>query len=191
MASRMEQLLEALLNGNTVDFVPQSRNEALLLAICQNGGASGGTGGGGGSAEYSLLETVNITEAVNSIAVDLGGTYNELWLFFDMVKSDANAQLAIGVNTSDWYSGLVFGSNNGALTTAGVYYAVHLKRLLGANLICREDTSHATYGFKTQNGPVNRRYADDNTNGISSLYICTMSPTTANYTAGTIKIWGC
>jgi hypothetical protein len=33
MASKIEQLLEALLNGETVDIVPQSRNEELLLAL--------------------------------------------------------------------------------------------------------------------------------------------------------------
>ena len=33
MVSRYEQLLEALLNGETADIVPQSRNEELLLAL--------------------------------------------------------------------------------------------------------------------------------------------------------------
>lgn len=41
MASRIEQLLEALLNGGTVDFEPKSRNEALLYALLQKGGTGG------------------------------------------------------------------------------------------------------------------------------------------------------
>ncbi len=46
MTSRNEQLLEAMLNGETVDFTPQSRNEALMQQIIKNGGGSGGGGGG-------------------------------------------------------------------------------------------------------------------------------------------------
>lgn len=42
MASRNEQLLEAMLNGENVNFTPQSRNEALMQQIIKNGG-SGGT----------------------------------------------------------------------------------------------------------------------------------------------------
>lgn len=68
--SRNEQLLEALLNGETADIVPQSRNEAYLkamiegntevaeprsrieaylCALARNGSSGGGSGGGGSS----------------------------------------------------------------------------------------------------------------------------------------------
>lgn len=46
MASRMETLLAALLNGETPEGVPRSRNEAYLYALCQKGMGGGGTGGG-------------------------------------------------------------------------------------------------------------------------------------------------
>ena len=74
MASRTEQLLEALLNGGTVDFEPRSRNEALLYALLQKG-----TGGG-----YDLLiQTVELFERdgedLNSVGVEgnlLFGDFN-------------------------------------------------------------------------------------------------------------------
>jgi hypothetical protein len=70
MTSRYEQLLEALLNDETADIVPQSRseelllamingekptgtpmsrNEALLMALCEKG-TGGGSGGSGGDS---------------------------------------------------------------------------------------------------------------------------------------------
>ena len=41
--SRNEQLLLALLNGETVDMVPRSRSEALLIALCEKGLSGGGS----------------------------------------------------------------------------------------------------------------------------------------------------
>ena len=41
MDSRMEQLLNSILNGTTVDFQPQSRMEQYLKACCNKTGTEG------------------------------------------------------------------------------------------------------------------------------------------------------
>lgn len=46
MDSRIEQLLNALLNGEEPPIEPQSRNEAYLYSLCKQGIGSGGSGGG-------------------------------------------------------------------------------------------------------------------------------------------------
>lgn len=52
MASRMEQLLSAIANGEAVNFEPRTRNEALLKKIMQNGGGSGG----GAQSDWNAAE---------------------------------------------------------------------------------------------------------------------------------------
>lgn len=53
----MEQLLQALLNGEIpADFTPQSRNEALLYALCQQGVGGGATDAQVAAAVEAYLE---------------------------------------------------------------------------------------------------------------------------------------
>lgn len=77
--SRLETLLNALVNGETADIIPQSRNEEYLLALincdtevkeprsrmeaylhalCKNGVAGGGSDGGGSDGEKSQLDAL-------------------------------------------------------------------------------------------------------------------------------------
>lgn len=68
--SRIEQLLEALCNGNTANIEPKSRVEAYLLALCKKGGG-GGSGGGGSSEGYvhrKLIYELTTTEQVDTIS---------------------------------------------------------------------------------------------------------------------------
>lgn len=66
----MEQLLQALLNGEVpADFTPQSRNEALLYALCQQG-----VGGGGAVSPEQITEAVNSYLDKNPVGVDLAMT---------------------------------------------------------------------------------------------------------------------
>ena len=118
--SRIEQLLEALLNGDTVDIVPQSRNEELLLAMINGekptgsphsrmeayfhalaekgmGGGSGGeTGGGDNPLDYALAITelfMYSTFPINTdLVVSFGGAYQ------DTIRSTALVSTFNGTN---------------------------------------------------------------------------------------------
>ena len=66
--SRIEQLYDDIVNGNTSNIIPQSRNEAYLKAI-RDGLADGSIGGGGsgGSVGTATITDEQVTAGMNSI----------------------------------------------------------------------------------------------------------------------------
>lgn len=114
MSSRNEQLLEALLNGEAPNIVPQSRMEALLLALCQNGtgggGGGGSTGGGGGASELELLFDITTDEEVSAInaVLEKPGYFSELHIAISAVgtaSNSANKPIFISVNRQTYNDG--------------------------------------------------------------------------------------
>ena len=53
--SRIEQLYDDIVNGNTSNIIPQSRNEAYLKAI-RDGLADGSIGGGGSGGTTTITD---------------------------------------------------------------------------------------------------------------------------------------
>ena len=131
----MEQLLQALLNGEVpADFTPHSRNEALLYALCQQGVGGGATdaqvaaavaayleenpvSGGGGSEEWELMATVDMVQDATYAKVDLPAPVKKLWVW---VKSNSSSLLS---NTA--YLRIAVGEmayNNHILSGAGMVH---------------------------------------------------------------------
>ena len=70
--SRIEQLYDDIVNGNTSNIIPQSRNEAYLKAI--RDGLADGSIGGGGSGGTTTITDEQYTAMMNEIfGGQLGG----------------------------------------------------------------------------------------------------------------------
>lgn len=66
--SRAEAIVQATINGETYEGLPQSRLEALLIELNHSGG------GGGGTTNYEALEnlpTINGSEIKGEVADDI------------------------------------------------------------------------------------------------------------------------
>ena len=74
--SRIEKILKAIINGESVTMTPKSRNEALLLEIMQTGG--GGSGGGGsGGGNILILSAPDETSAESGENITANMTLSE------------------------------------------------------------------------------------------------------------------